>query len=204
MIKSILFDVGGVIVAPAILQVDNELALRLGVDPIILKKETIKYQDDLLTGKINFEQCYESLLPQIGIFDAKPFDVAKQRMDLVAELSYDLNFDLIELKDRLRSHGIRVVVASNCELDMIPIGHSYGMYEGYDQLYLSAEMGLNKPNSSYFQHIIDAEKIKPEEALILDDLMENVHGASQLGINSILYKWKMDLTSEFAKYDLKI
>ena len=50
---------------------------------------------------------------------------------------------------------------------------------------ISAEIGKIKPDRDFYEYILNKYHIKPEELLFLDDNINNINGASILGINTI-------------------
>ncbi|MFH0959632.1 MAG: HAD family phosphatase [Pseudomonadota bacterium] len=52
---------------------------------------------------------------------------------------------------------------------------------------LSYELGCKKPETLFFQKVIDLFDIKPEQAVFIDDLQENVTAAKGVGINAIRF-----------------
>ncbi len=58
-------------------------------------------------------------------------------------------------------------------------------FNNVDDIIISAEIGKIKPNRDFYEYILNKYHIKPEELLFLDDNINNIEGASILGINTI-------------------
>ena len=56
-----------------------------------------------------------------------------------------------------------------------------------DHLYLSYKMGVAKPSPDFFLHILEKEKVSPEDTVFIDDRAYNTDVASSLGIKTLLY-----------------
>lgn len=54
-----------------------------------------------------------------------------------------------------------------------------------DDLIISAEIHKIKPNSEFYEYILNKYDINPEELLFLDDNIENINSAKNMGINTI-------------------
>ncbi len=54
--------------------------------------------------------------------------------------------------------------------------------EMFEQIYLSYEIGLRKPDTECFQYVLDNAGLKAGETIFFDDLIENVNGARNVGI----------------------
>lgn len=54
-----------------------------------------------------------------------------------------------------------------------------------DDIIISAEINMIKPNSNFYNYLLGKYKIEASELLFLDDNIENIDGADKLGINTI-------------------
>lgn len=54
-------------------------------------------------------------------------------------------------------------------------------------------MKERKPDPEFFERILTAEGLAPEEAVFIDDLEENIRGAERVGIRSIHFTGAADL-----------
>ena len=79
------------------------------------------------------------------------------------------------------------------------IGETLGV-DYLDDVLISAEIHKVKPNSDFYNHILDKFDLKPEELLFLDDNIDNIDGAEKLGINTIKVNKDADLYSEIIKF----
>ena len=68
-----------------------------------------------------------------------------------------------------------------------------------DHVYLSQEMGMRKPETRIYQSVLQAEGFSPQDAVFFDDNADNIAGANQLGITSILVTDKETIPNYFAK-----
>ena len=56
-----------------------------------------------------------------------------------------------------------------------------------------------KPEARIYQHVLQAEGFSPDDTVFFDDNADNIEGANQLGITSILVKDKTTIPDYFAK-----
>jgi putative hydrolase of the HAD superfamily len=56
---------------------------------------------------------------------------------------------------------------------------------------MSSKLGVNKPDELMYTTALEELRIKPEEAIFIDDNGRNVEGAKVLGIEGILMDRKM-------------
>jgi putative hydrolase of the HAD superfamily len=60
--------------------------------------------------------------------------------------------------------------------------------DAFDSLFISAELGVAKPDPRIFQHALTQLKVKPEKSIFVDDAEENIEGAQQMGLQTILFQ----------------
>ncbi|MES2654078.1 MAG: HAD family phosphatase [Bacteroidota bacterium] len=67
----------------------------------------------------------------------------------------------------------------------------------FEKIFSSHEIKLRKPEKQSYQIVLDYLQLDPSQTVFLDDNMENIHAAQQLGIQSILVttqvQMKLDL-----------
>lgn len=203
-IKTILFDLGGVIITLDQLQAVRRFK-EIGLDDAERRLDSYSQSGifgELETGNIDAEQFRVELGKIIG-HDITIEQCQYGWMGYVAELPRR-NIDAL---CRLRSEGYRLVLLSNTNpfimnWAMSPEfdggGHSLADY--FDAEYMSYKCGVMKPDERFFRYVIDKEGVEPNEALFLDDGPRNVEVASRLGIHTMCPKNGVDWTSEIYKY----
>lgn len=210
MIKTIIFDLGGVIVT-----INQEEAIRrfraLGISNIE------DYLDCYTQGGI-FGQLEEGLISaedfrrEISKLCGREvsFDECKH-----AWLGYraDVPERNLEALRHLRAQGYRVCLLSNTNPYMMSWaespefdGHGHSINDYFDALYKSYELGVMKPSELFFQKVLLAEKVLPSECIFIDDGTRNVAAASELGIPTILAEngkdWTETLFAQLTKINL--
>ena len=69
---------------------------------------------------------------------------------------------------------------------------THGLESYFDEIVISSEVGLIKPDPAIFQHMLERLQVAPNEAVFIDDNPANVAGAEAVGITGITYT---DVTS---------
>ncbi|OKP03591.1 glucose-1-phosphatase [Xenorhabdus eapokensis] len=114
--------------------------------------------------------------------------------------------EVIEIMNRLRAEGHRVVVLSNTNrlhIDYCSV-HYPEIAVSADFLYLSHELGMRKPNLDIFNYVLAAESMAAEQAIFFDDLLENVEAAKKLGINAIHVADRSVIPDDFKSHDFSL
>ncbi|CNK79844.1 phosphatase [Yersinia mollaretii] len=95
--------------------------------------------------------------------------------------------EVIEIMQKLRAEGHRVVVLSNTNrlhCNYWP-QHYPEVAAAADHLYLSQDLGMRKPEARIYQHVLSTENTPAEQAVFFDDVEANIVAARIEGITAI-------------------
>lgn len=67
----------------------------------------------------------------------------------------------------------------------------------FEKTYFSHELGLRKPDPEIFQFVLDDARLNPAETMFIDDFIENIETAQQLGFQTIHLKAPLTLKDVF-------
>ena len=59
-----------------------------------------------------------------------------------------------------------------------------GIHELVHKAYYSHEVGMRKPNHNIYQFVLQEQGIAPKEALFIDDRLDNIKGAREVGMQT--------------------
>ena len=177
--KLFIFDMGEVL----ILNVKNlqAIAKRFGFDYKPFRAFYGIYDKDLMEGKMDSMEFLRIV--------EKEYNVKVDENLFITDFHPIPNHFIMNVIDELRKHGHRCVLGSNTfaphisvvsNLEDKPLSH-------LDHLYLSHEMGIAKPDVEFFKYILREESVKPENAVFVDDRIDNINAASSIGIKTLLY-----------------
>ena len=109
--------------------------------------------------------------------------------------------EVIDIMKTLREQGHRVVVLSNTNALHTTFwpGEYPEIYAAADHVYLSQEMGMRKPEARIYQRVLESEGFSAADAVFFDDNADNIEGANQLGITSVLVTGRETLPDYFMK-----
>lgn len=203
-IKTIIFDLGGVIIT-----LDQPQAIRRFQE--IGLKDADQRLDAYTQGGI-----FGDL--ERGTIDAETFRVELSKL-VGHEVSYDecryawlgycreLPQRNLEALRRLRSEGYRLVLLSNTNPYMMSWamspdfdGQGHSLEDYMDACYCSYKLGCMKPDTEFFHRVLIAEQTVPSQMLFLDDGPRNVAVASQMGIRTFCPENGADWTQTIYEY----
>lgn len=187
--RGLLIDFGGVLTSPISeafgaldgrLHLPEGLALRLLAENEAVRTAFVAHEKgDLPTA--GFEEVYARELSVVSSADVEPAGLLREvgaRMRIVPEM--------LELVREVRAAGIPVALVSNSLGD--------GGYDAvdlpatFDVTVISAEVGARKPSRRIYQEACDRLGLSPEVCVLVDDLQQNVDGASRLGVLGVLHR----------------
>ena len=126
---------------------------------------------------------------------------------IIMNITESLIDKLYKVKDREifkkvkeRNENIKIIIATN-HVSFVRnfIGESFNV-DYLDDLIISAEIHKIKPNSDFYEYLLSKYNIDSKELLFLDDNIDNVNGAKQLGINTIKVDKNTNLIEEVRKF----
>ncbi|MGV8827546.1 MAG: HAD family hydrolase [Breznakibacter sp.] len=184
-IKNILFDLGGVLV---------DLNKQACVDAF----KAIGYPQaesmlsnyvqsgiflELEEGHITPEAFYKAIMAEAPVTREQIDEAFFKFLEGIPQYKMEM---LLELKKKYK-----ILMLSNTNHIMFTWlreayfgvdGHTIGDY--FDELFLSYEMGVAKPNPEIFKILIEKHGIVPSETLFLDDGIKNIEAAAELGFKT--------------------
>lgn len=187
--KNIIFDLGGVI-----LNIDYQLTSKafkdLGIqnfDELYSQARQNNLFDDLETGKISAENFRNEIRKMSGLnidddklnnaWNAMLLDLPKERVDLLFELSKKHRIFLLSNTNIIHFENFRASIFEKFKEDVFP--------KIFEKVYYSFEIGFRKPDENCFQFVLNDAQILPNETLFIDDSIQHIKSANQLGIQTI-------------------
>jgi putative hydrolase of the HAD superfamily len=93
----------------------------------------------------------------------------------------------VELLQDLRSVGFRLGIISNFDLRLYEILKHLGIWDLFEQVIVSSQVGADKPSSRIFAEALRRFEVKPVELLhVGDDEIADGDGARRLGIQTFV------------------
>ena len=187
-IKAIIWDFEGVLAIPIGKHPHQLIAEQLGVpaEPVIQFFHG-EFNDQLDLGLIDIQQFYEELAKALGIakadakFDGKYFEK-------IFENALQINQEIVLFAKSLHQHLRSALMSNYCKHLRDDLFHKWAIGDLFDEIFISAEIQLIKPDPRVFQLALDALCVQANETIFVDDRIVNHQGAQTFGIHSVLFK----------------
>ncbi|MDG1348912.1 MAG: HAD family phosphatase [Flavobacteriales bacterium] len=197
--KAIIFDLGAVI-----LNINYQNTIDAFIKLEVKNASTFyskKVQTDLFnqieTGKITAEKFLTELqretknatIKQVtDAWNAMLLDLPEDRLELIKALKKEYRIYLLSNTNEIHIDAIKEQLGDK---------KWNGFSNLFDKMYLSHEVGMRKPNTEVFEHILVEQKLKAEEVFFIDDSPQHIEGAKKLGIKTHHLLDNKDITSLF-------
>jgi epoxide hydrolase-like predicted phosphatase len=184
-IHAVIFDLGGVLVRTEERAPRAALAARLGMSYDELVQLVFDSQSALKAslGEITAAQHWEAVGAAL---DLSPDQLQGVRRDFFGgdRLDEALVGFIRALRPRLKTG-----LLSNAWSDLRHYLENYWhVVDAFDDLVISAEVGLAKPDARIYRLAVDRLGVAPEQAIFVDDYLENVDGARAAGLYAIHFR----------------
>lgn len=180
-IQAVIFDWGGILIENPSEAILTFCSRALNVVPSILLPVLQEQEPQFQTNAITEDQFWERVCATLNV--PKPFH--RSLWDEALRHAYRPRHDVFGLVGRLRGAGYLTALLSNTEMPAVEIYRE--KHNGtFDVVVLSCLEGIRKPDRQIYHRTVERLRIMPEEALLLDDRIENIEGAKQAGLNAFL------------------
>jgi glucose-1-phosphatase len=188
-IKNIIFDLGGVI-----LNIRYQNALE-AFQKLSTSQQTIAFSqqkqsrlfDDYETGRISDQAFREGLRQHYEIeasdaeidaaWNAMLLDIPAERITLLQALSQKYRLFLLS-----NTNAIHLVHFTRLVAEGFAIPSLDSLFE---KTYYSHLIGQRKPDAPVFEHILNRHQLNRRETLFIDDSIQHIEGARQVGLQTL-------------------
>lgn len=201
MIKTIIFDLGGVVVSSFGKELVANASKKLGIKPDELRKLMNVYEPDLQTGKINHIEFLQKILKDKNL--SIPVSILNTLWMNPYKKYAKINKNIIKLIKKLKKNYIIGCISNTHEAH-----NSYNrkrrLFDYFDIYLLSNQVGIRKPDKKIFELYLKKANYKPSEAIFIDDEEKLLINAKKLGIKTIHFKNIRQLKKELTQEDILI
>lgn len=194
MIKLIIFDFGGTIGCDSNdwNNTFKKIPLLTGLSPSELNEIFDDHWQKIKTGKESFKLFWKDVTNKSKI------KVDSRKLIKTYNKAISVKKGVLDLAKRLKKKFKLVILMNAGDED----GKAKAiLLKGiFSKVYNSAQMGVAKPDPKAFKTVLESQKVKPSEALFIDNQPNFISVAESLGINSIHFKDINSLKKDLANF----
>jgi putative hydrolase of the HAD superfamily len=185
-ITTIIWDIGGVLERTEDFTPRQQIAERLGMTvedlSALIFGDTTGFRVQL--GLISREEHLQYVQAQLNLPTRAELDQVLAEFFSGDRLDTDLVDHIRELKASYRM----AVLSNYSEILREKITNIWQIGDAFDHLIISAEVGHKKPEPEIYQIALEKAGCQPGEAVFIDDFIENVQAAEQVGLHGIHFQ----------------
>ena len=180
MITHIISDMGGVLVALEWSErVSDLLGRSVPIDELhhlwINARSTVDFE----SGRIDFDTFAQNFIQEFAL-SISPEQVQHEFLEFVQAPMPGCDDILSQLQQRYHLSLLSNTNSAHYER----LRDRYDFYAPFEQVFLSHEIGVMKPDPAIFHHVLAKLKVAPEQAAFFDDGARNVAAAKEVGIHA--------------------
>ena len=103
------------------------------------------------------------------------------------------------LSDLKKQYKLVALTNTNCIHSKVWKEKYAPILEHFEKIFSSNEMKVRKPETEAYQMVLDYLKIPAQQIIFLDDNIENIKGAGELGIKTLLVTSSQQMVNELSK-----
>ena len=196
-IKAVIFDFGGVLVRTEDHAGRRKWEDRLGIEQGQLATAVFDSETSRLAsiGKVAAEQVWSDFVLGRALSDEEQRTFYQ---DFWA--GDELDVRLVDYVRSLRPR-YKTAILSNAWLDAREwFNESYGLGDAVDEIVVSAEEGVAKPDSRIYQIAADRLGVPLDEAVFVDDMLSNVEAARAAGMRGVHFQSTDQAIADVERY----
>jgi putative hydrolase of the HAD superfamily len=181
-IRAVFWDLGGVILRTEDLAPREAWARRFGMDPRELSRLVFRSQASARAslGEGSVDEVWQEVQERLDLSDQ---DLQAFREDFFS--GDEVDRDLLAFIDGLRPERQTGLISNAWPDTRAWLQGESGVAEAFDHIVISSEVGLVKPDPRIYRLALDALEVRPHQALLVDDFIENVEAAQAIGMVGI-------------------
>ncbi len=195
MITAIVFDVGGVIVRTKDTSKRRALEQKHGLPKNSVEKLVFhsKLAQESTIGKVDPQEIWQDIANKLDLNQ-------KERQNFIQDFwaGDQLDWDLVNYLKECRPKYKTALLSNAWKDARQALAEQYHIIEGQtvDQIIISSEQGVAKPDEKIYGILREKLNCEFQKILFIDDFVENIQAANDLGIQTIHYQPEMDLINK--------
>ena len=196
-IKAVIFDMGGVLLDAVNYKYFKKMAGLTNTDKKTIKKFIVSLLVQYESGAMTNHE-FESKI-------ANKFRIKESEVKWSIFLSNNgkAKKDMVSLAKKL-SKEYKTACITNVDKSRYQCAKSLIDFSIFRFVLGSCYFGVSKPDKRIYLEALRRLKVKPSEAIFIDDMEENVKGARNAGLNAVHFKGIKGLKRDLKRYGINV
>jgi putative hydrolase of the HAD superfamily len=193
-LRAIIFDYGEVLSGPPNEHFHRALLETSGLPEDLFQKLYWTYRLEMDANILDDSTYWQRIAQDAGTrFTVKQLELLNQ---FDARMWMDLNPTMLAWAFAIKEAGLKIGILSNMGANTLRfVRRDFSWLNRFDQLTWSCELGVVKPEAAIYRHAIGELGVRPDEALFIDNLEENLVGARAVGLHVLHFTDVEELAS---------
>jgi putative hydrolase of the HAD superfamily len=196
VIKAVLFDFGGVLAEEGFREGLKAIGKGKGLDPEDFYRISgeLVYQTGYITGTTDEHSYWSAVREKTGV---KGED-QEFREEILKR--FKLRTEMTAVVEKIKSSGFSVAILSDQTNWLDELDQRTPFHQHFDYVFISFHLKKTNRDPSVFRDVCILLGVRPEEALFVDDHLENVKRAMSQGPRIIHFKGMSEFEIEIKKF----
>ena len=194
--QAVIWDLGGVLVRTDDPLPRQSLAQRLGhtrasLDQLVFGGESSRRAQ---LGELTEQQHWENVRQMLGL-----------QIEALSEFQREfwggdrLDHELVEFIRSLRRDYRTGLLSNNFSSLRSNLSTHWQIADAFDVIVISSEVHLLKPDARIYQLALEQLQVEPEQAIFVDDFIENINGAQAAGMQVVHFQNPRQVKAELIR-----
>lgn len=193
MIKAVIFDMFETLIThfECPLYFSTQMAADAGISEESFRSMWNTTDAQRTLGQMTFEEAIEEILVAHGKYTKELFTkIVEKRVFTKEECFRHLHKEILPMLQKLKEEGYLVGLISNCFSEEAPVIRKSVLFPYFDQVCLSYEEGVRKPDSEIYDRCMEKLGVKAEECVYVGDGgSSELEAARALGMHEVQAVW---------------
>ncbi len=170
----------------------SEMSSDLGMEQALFNQYWDENEQKRYLGEIDFINSIRYACERCGkTIDSATLDAVMEKRVLTKSACFHyVRPEVYQLLEELKEMGLKIAMVSNCSAEEVEGISESKLYPFFDQIILSYQVGLQKPDTRIYHRAADLLEVAPEECVFVGDGGSNeLEGARNAGMRAVQAKW---------------
>ena len=193
MIKAVVFDMFETLVThfESPVYMAKQICADIGITEQKFREIWDTTDEDRTLGKKSLEEVIEAILRANNCYSCELFEmIIEKRKQSKVECFNHIHSEITPMLTAIKEMNIKVGLITNCYFEERDVIQNSVLFDYFDSVCMSCELGLSKPDVAIFQKCTQALEVAPDECLYVGDGGSfELESAQAIGMHPIQAEW---------------